>query len=178
MDTKPGKIEIATGSDWDAVVRLVNDAYRGSSKAPGWTNETALLTGRRTDARSLQASIENDGSTLLVAKDDGHIVGCVVLQPLDGGTWYLSMLAVDPDYQARGVGTTIMTCAEAFAGARGAERIKISVIQQRESLIAWYERRGYVRTGELAPFPYEDPNVGTPLRADLTLVTLSKSRQP
>jgi hypothetical protein len=54
-------------------------------------------------------------------------------------------------------------------------RCKSSVIGQRESLIAWYERRGYVRTGALEPFPYDDPRVGTPLRDDLALVTLTKS---
>ena len=68
----------------------------------------------------------------------------------------------------------MMTGAEKFAHEQGAQRIRISVIEQRESLIAWYERRGYVRTGALEPFPYDDPTVGTPLRDDLALVTLIK----
>lgn len=42
------------------------------------------------------------------------------------------------------------------------------------ALIAWYERRGYRRTGEVGAFPYDDPSVGTPLRDDLALVTLIK----
>ncbi len=29
----------------------------------------------------------------------------------------------------------------------------MTVITQREVLIAWYERRGYRRTGETRPFP-------------------------
>jgi ribosomal protein S18 acetylase RimI-like enzyme len=172
------KIEIATEADFEAVVRLVNDAYRGSSKAPGWTNEATLLAGQRTDAQSLKAMVENDGATILVATDESRIVGCVALSPLNGGAWYLSMLAVDPDYQARGVGKAIMAGAENFASAKGAQAIKISVIKQRESLIAWYERRGYVRTGAIDPFPYDDPTVGTPLRDDLALVTLTKLRAP
>jgi hypothetical protein len=51
----------------------------------------------------------------------------------------------------------------------------MTVIQLRESLLAWYERRGYRRTGEIAPFPYDDVSVGSPLRADLQFVVLEKS---
>ena len=40
-----------------------------------------------------------------------------------------------------------------------------TVIRQREALIAWYERRGYQRTGELKSFPYGDESVGAPRRA-------------
>ena len=44
----------------------------------------------------------------------------------------------------------------------------------REDLIAWYERRGYVRTGEQRPFPYGDERFGRPRRTDLSFAVLSK----
>ena len=47
------------------------------------------------------------------------------------------------------------------------------MINLRTSLIAWYERMGYVRTGTVEPFP-DDATVGTPLRNDLALITLVK----
>jgi hypothetical protein len=68
-----------------------------------------------------------------------------------------------------------MAGAERFAGERGARRFRISVINLREALIAWYERQGYVRSGAVEPFPYDDATVGTPLRSDLALVTLIKT---
>jgi ribosomal protein S18 acetylase RimI-like enzyme len=101
--------------------------------------------------------------------------GCVALRRLDDDTWYLSMLAVDPDHQVGGVGKAIMRGAEVFAHERGGQRMKISVINLREPLIAWYERQGYVRTGDIEPFPYDDPTVGTPRRDGLALVILNKS---
>jgi hypothetical protein len=52
---------------------------------------------------------------------------------------------------------------------------KITVVQQREPLIGWYERRGYRRTGALEAFPYGDESVGTPLRDDLRFVVLEKA---
>lgn len=50
--------------------------------------------------------------------------------------------------------------------------LRITVINLREELIAWYERRSFVRTGETEPFPYHDPSVGQRLRGDLALFNL------
>ena len=38
----------------------------------------------------------------------------------------------------------------------GASRMEMTVIRQREELIAWYERRGYARTGEERPFTLDE----------------------
>jgi GNAT superfamily N-acetyltransferase len=171
-------VEIARTADVNRVVGLVNDAYRGSSKKPGWTHETALITGYRTDVATVSAMLDRDDSTVLVMKHENNVVACVALQLLDNSDWYLSLLAVDPDYQKGGVGKGIMAGAERFAVERGALRIKISVINVREALLAWYERQGYVRTGAVEPFPYDDATVGTPLRSDLALVTLTKTLRP
>jgi ribosomal protein S18 acetylase RimI-like enzyme len=166
-------LSIAEPADLEHIARLVNDAYRGSSKSPGWTHEMSLLAGQRIDVAALRASIR-DGSRILVMKNQGEIVACVDVRPVDPREWYLSMLAVDPDRQKDGAGKAIMAGAEAFARERGAQQMRISVIDVRTSLIAWYERIGYVRTGATEPFPYDDPTVGTPLREGLSLVTLVK----
>ena len=169
------EIDIARQTDVNRIVALVNDAYRGASKTPGWTHETALLSGQRVDAASVIATLAKPDSTILVMKHGGDLIACVALQLLDAAAeWYLSMLAVDPERQVGGVGKAIMAGAENFAYERGAQRIKISVINRRDSLIAWYERQGYVRTGDVEPFPSDDPTVGTPLRDDLALVILRK----
>jgi hypothetical protein len=52
--------------------------------------------------------------------------------------------------------------------------MRMTVIRQREELIAWYERRGYRRTGQLTPFPYGDERFGIPQRADLEFELLVK----
>ena len=167
------QIDVARLADVDRIVELVNDAYRGTSQAPGWTHETHLITGARIGAAAVTGMIQPDRSTILVMRKDGVMVACVALERLDDCDWYLSMLAVDPGHQKYGAGKSIMAGAERFARERGAERMKISVINVRDSLIAWYERQGYVRTGAVEAFP-DDPTVGTPLRADLVLITLAK----
>ena len=46
----------------------------------------------------------------------------------------------------------------------------MTVIGIRDTLIAWYRRRGYEPTGETLPFPYADPP-----RTDLSFVVLEKA---
>lgn len=168
-------LSIAKSADLDCIVELVNHAYRGVA-APDWTSEVGLIDGPRTHRQALDEMIAS-GSFILLAKDPltGRLSGCVALTPLANAEWYLSMLAVSPHSQSAGLGHSIMDDAQAFARDAGARRLKISVINLREKLINWYERRGFARTGQTEPFPYHEPGVGTPLRQDLALITLTKS---
>ena len=50
----------------------------------------------------------------------------------------------------------------------------MTVINVRDTLIAWYVRRGYALTGETEPFPYGDNRFGIPRRDDLHSVVLRK----
>jgi ribosomal protein S18 acetylase RimI-like enzyme len=170
-------VQVAGQNDHEGIVALVNDAYRGASQRPGWTNESEIISGPRIDVPALAAMTGAGGATVLVTRDGGAVSGCVALTPLtreDAETWYLSMLAVDPGRQKGGAGRAVMAAAEDHVRAAGGRTIKISVIQLRTELIAWYERAGYVRTGVVESFPYDDPSVGTPLRDDLELVELKK----
>lgn len=68
----------------------------------------------------------------------------------------------------------MLLAAEEYVRVRGAKRIRMSITNVREALIAWYVRRGYERTGEIEPFPYGDDGYGRPLRDDLAFVVLEK----
>jgi ribosomal protein S18 acetylase RimI-like enzyme len=98
----------------------------------------------------------------------------VWLEPKGESTWYLGLLNVRPTLQVSGLGRRLLVAAEHEAKERGARRIRISVVAIRDILIAWYERRGYRKTGEVEPFPYGAEGTGTPLRDDLSFVILEK----
>ena len=100
--------------------------------------------------------------------------GCVWLEPLGNGVWYLGSLAVDPAQQNDGLGRTMLSAAEDWARERGAGQIRMTVVNVRDALIAWYVRRGYHETVETEPFPYDDDRFGVPLRDDLHFVVLEK----
>jgi ribosomal protein S18 acetylase RimI-like enzyme len=72
------------------------------------------------------------------------------------------------------MGRALLAAAEDFAKAHGASLMRMGVLNVRDALIAWYERRGYSRTGNAEPYPYGDNRFGTPLRNDLEFVILEK----
>jgi GNAT superfamily N-acetyltransferase len=165
-----------------ALVELVNSAYRGDSSRRGWTTEADLLGGQRTDSESLGTQLKAAGNIVLVAELDARLVGCVFLERISAEAVaaatveaYLGMLTVDPRIQAAGIGSAVLAAAERYArDAFGAVAVRMTVIAQRAELIAWYERRGYARTGEVQAFPYGDARFGVPKRDDLYFVVLRK----
>jgi ribosomal protein S18 acetylase RimI-like enzyme len=170
-------VSVARDADLEAIAALVNSGYRGDTSRAGWTTEADLIGGQRTDAAKLRADLaERGGAVLLTLREEpgGELLGSVWLEPQTPDVWYLGMLTVRPDLQARQLGRTLLTEAEAYAAARGARRMRMSVITVRETLIAWYERRGYARTGETLPFPYGDDRFGLPLRDDLRFDVFEK----
>ena len=171
-------VTIATDADLDAIAALVNSSYRGESSRGGWTTEADFLGGQRTDAEALRDDLAaRAGAVLLTLRDEpgGELLGSVWLEPQGPADWYLGMLTVRPDLQARQLGRTLLAEAEAYAASRGGRRMRMSVITVRDALIAWYERRGYTRTGEAQPFPYGDERFGIPMRDDLRFEVLEKS---
>ena len=174
-------VSVARESDLEAIAALVNSAFRGDSSRAGWTTEADMVGGQRTDAESLRADLSaRPGAVLLTMRDesDGALLGSVWLEPRGPNVWYVGMFTIRPDMQSRQLGRMLLAEAESFAAARGARRMRMTVITVRDELIAWYERRGYARTGELQPFPYADERFGLPLRDDLEFAVLEKSLEP
>jgi ribosomal protein S18 acetylase RimI-like enzyme len=64
--------------------------------------------------------------------------------------------------QGDGIGKKLMQAAESFARNAQINTISMTVISVRKELIAFYERRGYKKTGETKPFPMTDPKFGLP----------------
>lgn len=166
----------ATSDDVDAVVALVQSAYRGDVSRGGWTTEADLLDGQRTDAREVGALVTDPTARLLLMDDDDGLVGCFALTPTGrDGAVYLGMVAVRPRRQGDGLGSTMLSAAEAVAGGElGAHTVEMTVIRQRTELLAFYARRGYTDTGEERPFPTAEERFGVPRRDDLVFTVLAK----
>jgi ribosomal protein S18 acetylase RimI-like enzyme len=166
----------ATEDDAEAIVALVQSAYRGEVSKAGWTTEADILAGQRTDLAAVMEILAEESSVILVAGDVARdMVGCCHLQN-QGYYAYFGMFAVDPASQRGGLGKAILAEAERIAALRwGADEMHMTVISAREELINWYVRRGYTRTGKMSPFPYGDERFGIPLRPDLEFELLVKA---
>jgi N-acetylglutamate synthase-like GNAT family acetyltransferase len=167
-------LEPATSDDLPALHALIESAYRGTSARLGWSHEADLLEGQRTDLTALQAMLDDPAQHLLVFRDNELLRACVALTDKGKALAYLGMLTVDPKQQASGIGRLLLAAAQEHAAGFGAKRVEMTVIAQREELIAWYERRGYACTGERRPFPHGDPRFGLPRRDDLEFVVLER----
>ena len=165
----------AHAGDIPAIVALVESAYRGESSRAGWTTEADLLDGQRTDAETISTVLAGRGSAMLLAEADGELVGCCQLEQRPQAEAYFGMFAVRPGRQGQGWGGQILAEAERLARDEwSASTMLLSVLAQRPDLMAWYERRGYRRTGETTPFPYGNERFGLPKRPDLGFAILAK----
>ncbi|MFJ9173382.1 GNAT family N-acetyltransferase [Streptomyces sp. NPDC102360] len=161
-------------ADVDVLVALIESAYRGDSSRTGWTTEADILEGQRTDPQGVLEVIEDPDSRLLTVERDGAVVACCQLEHR-GEHAYFGMFAVSPAQQGAGLGKAIIAEAEGRARETwGVSEMHMTVIDAREELIAWYERRGYRRTGRFSPFPYGDERFGIPQRDDLRFELLVK----
>lgn len=165
----------AGAGDVDAVVALVESAYRGDASRQGWTTEADLLDGRRTGADDVAGCLQRPRSRILLAERDGALLACAHVAE-EEGAGYFGMFSVDPARQGGGLGKQVLAEAERIVRDDWSlPTMRMTVIDVREELIRFYERRGYRRTGVLKPFPYGDARFGLPKRDDLRFEVLEKS---
>lgn len=165
-------------SDVPAIVKLVESAYRGDASRAGWTTEADFLAGQRIDVDGVIADIGKEDSLILLAEAEDQLLACCHLEKT-GNACYFGMFSVNPNKQGSGTGKRMMERAEHIAHAEWqCDAMEMTVIDIRDELIAFYERRGYVRTGIKMPFPYGDERFGIPLRQDLRFEILRKTLGP
>ncbi len=154
--------------------RTRESAYRGDASRAGWTTEADLLHGQRTGAEGVTEVVTGPASRMIAVEEDGELIACCQLERRDGHA-YFGMFAVRPTRQGGGLGRQILAEAERLAREEwGAARMHMTVISAREELVAWYERRGYHRTGETTPFPCGGDRFGLPQRGGLEFELLVK----
>jgi ribosomal protein S18 acetylase RimI-like enzyme len=168
-------IAAASPSDASVLKTLLEAAYRGDSARQGWNHEADILDDERIAPGELEAMLADPAVTILTARDGDTLIGCVAVTRKDakanGRLGYLGMLCVLPTLQSAGLGRRLLDAAEDHARALGLAAMEMTVIDSRDALIAWYERRGYARTGETRPFPVlRDPPI--------TFVVLEKPLLP
>lgn len=132
---RPGEVLVlrpATTADLPALVRL----------------ETEAFTGDRLSPRSLRRLLAGPTGATIVSVADGRVVGyALVLFRKDAKVARLYSLARDRAWQGRGVGGRLLEAAEAEAGARGVDELRLEVRADNVPARALYMRHGYVEMG-------------------------------
>ena len=175
-----GVISLCNDAELPELVALVNVAYRGAGAPPGWTSEVGLVAGERVTVDALRREFAaTAGLRIYLLREPPELLACVRVEDEPGAqgepVCHISMLAVHLRRQDAGLGRRMLEFAEAEGRQRGAQTARMSVVSIRTSLIAWYERQGYRRTGETEPFPYDDARFGLPQQRGLEFILLQKT---
>lgn len=162
----------AIDNDIPTLTSLLNRSYRGDSSRAGWTTEADLLSGKRIDEAGLLQLLNDPDSLILIAQSEDTILATIHAHHEDDSV-HFGLFAVEPTFQSKGVGKALLAYAESVAVQKlGGRTAIMEVITHREELIAYYERRGYVRTGEMIAFPESD--LWDQLADNLVLEVLAK----
>jgi ribosomal protein S18 acetylase RimI-like enzyme len=110
--------------------------------------EAAEDSNRPTDTReAVDRLIRRDADALVLVTNDRSIVGSLVIG-WDGWRCHLYRLAVHPDYQRRGIGTSLLKRAEERFVAFGGTRPDAMVLDGNDSAHELWSWAGYAQQGE------------------------------
>lgn len=170
IDFSKFRLEKARPSYSDEICGLINLTYRGEL---GWTRETHIVEGNRTTRDEIEAAIRNPDAYFFIVKQKKILVSCIYVEK-QNNIAYIGFFSVHPSFQGKGIGKYILKQAESFALKELETRKYVMfVVSQRSELIAFYERRGYVRTGKIEAYPLH-LGIGVPKIDGLTIEYLEK----
>jgi GNAT superfamily N-acetyltransferase len=109
------------------------------SKPDDWDERRAVV--------ALRGAIESHDCCVLVADDEGELVGiCTVYQDLHsvrfGYRAWVEDLAVDPKRRSEGIGKALLDAAKGWARERGATHLELDSALARTDAHRFYEREG------------------------------------
>ena len=90
--------------------------------------------------------------TLLVAVEErGTVVGTIGYRLMDAGArGHLRGMAVLPDWKGSGLAAALLSAVEEALRRRGCRRMTLNSVAPLQRAIAFYERRGFRRTGRVS----------------------------
>ncbi len=181
----------ALTTDIPALTVLINRCYLFEE---GWTSESELVGGIRTNQNEIQSVIEDDNQHFFVdsqtnsehgTAETGELLGCINIGMEDDGA-YIGFFAVNPELQGSGVGSIMLEKAEILAQSYLTEQkerdktvdkkpIKMLVLKGRDKMLAYYQRRGYVCTGNTQSFSNNDSKGSNSKDSELHFTEIAKA---
>lgn len=79
-------------------------------------------------------------------KHTAALVGCLILKPINHDTVKMRQVAVDTQYQSKGVGSFLVAYCESYSVAKGYKKIELHA---RDTAINFYKKAGYATKGPI-----------------------------
>ena len=90
-----------------------------------------------------QGTIIDNGGVILLADDDGEIVGTVALMKEHGNEYELAKMAVAPHMQGRGISKILIMAILEAAKIKGAEKLILFSNHQLVAALSLYQKFGF-----------------------------------
>jgi predicted N-acetyltransferase YhbS len=97
-----------------------------------------------------------DGTSAIIAEQNGETLGCVMMKPVDGDL-YFGRLAVTPSARGRGIARRLVEAVEAEAGRRGLAGVRLGVRIVLTENQRFFTALGYVETSREAHPGFDHP---------------------
>lgn len=110
---------------------------------------------RKETVDTLYARLDGKRSLVLVAEEDGYLLGFKIGYQLDNETFYSWFGGVSPQARKRGVAQILMDWQERWVGEQGYHQLKVKSRNQFPSMLRLLLRNGY----QIEDFERVDPLV-------------------
>jgi ribosomal protein S18 acetylase RimI-like enzyme len=143
----PFLIRRATAADVEGVVACLRAAFEPyrSRYTPGAFADTVP------EAAAVRQRLA-DMSLFVAVGDGGEIVGTIACRVIGDEEGHVRGMAVRPECQGTGVAQRLLEEMEGEMRARGCARLTLGTTEPLARAIAFYERNGFVRSGEVGDF--------------------------
>lgn len=92
-----------------------------------------------------QLAAEKDYFHLGYFKDE-KLIACLMLVPEENGKMKMKQVAVENEWQGKGIGAKLVSAAEKFASEKG---FSIMYCHARDTAVPFYKKLNYKRVGEM-----------------------------
>ena len=134
------EVRVARVDEAERIPALYEWLFAPPGSRPGaWDERRAIV--------ALREAIESHDACILVADDDGELVGlCTAYQDLHsvrfGYRVWVEDLAVDPARRSQGIGKALLDATKEWAAERGATHLELDSAEARADAHRFYRREG------------------------------------
>ena len=132
-------IELAQTGDIEKVLHVINISNRAFTKVVPST----LHEGMEIPFQSFKEFFEDASVTFFVYKTAGKIIGTAALRILSETKGRLRMVGVLPEYQRKGIGTTLVKHIEDVAIQKGLQTIDLFTLKKATWAVSFYQKMDY-----------------------------------